>query len=47
MLDSITAALTASGSASLATAPEAFIAMGFSLVFGLVISLCYLKRTEA
>ena len=47
MLDSITAALTSTGTATLATVPDAFIAMGLSLIFGLIISLCYLKTNRS
>lgn len=47
MLDSITAALTATDSATaLTTVPDAVIAMGLALLFGLIISLCYLKTTR-
>ncbi len=47
MLDSITAALTSTGAATLATVPDAFIAMGLSLIFGLIISICYLKTNRS
>ena len=47
MLDSITAALTASDTtAAAASVPDAVIAMGLSLIFGLIISLCYLKTSR-
>ena len=48
MLDSLTAALTSSDSAAaLTTVPDAMIAMGFALLFGFIISLCYLKTNRA
>ena len=48
MLDSITEALTATDSAtSLVTVPETVMSMGFALLFGLMISLCYLKTTRS
>jgi len=47
MLDSITSALMATGTTTLATVPDAFIAMGLSLIFGLIISLCYLKTNRS
>ncbi len=47
MLDSITAVFTAADTASLTSVPDAFAAMGFSLVFGFIISLCYLKTSRS
>jgi hypothetical protein len=47
MLDSITAALTATDTAPLAAVPDAFAAMGLSLIFGLIISFCYLKTNRS
>lgn len=47
MLDSITAALTATDTASLASVPDALTAMVLSLIFGLIISLCYLKTNRS
>ncbi|HWQ79039.1 MAG TPA: DUF4956 domain-containing protein [Anaerovoracaceae bacterium] len=46
MLDSITAALTSSGTAPLAATSDALIAMMLSLIFGLIISLSYLKTNK-
>ncbi len=46
MLDSIMAALSTASSTTTANMPDAFMAMGFALVFGLVISLCYLKTNK-
>ena len=47
MLDSITAALTATDTATVATVPDACTAMGLSLIFGLIISICYLKTSRS
>jgi hypothetical protein len=47
MLDSITAALTATDAAAAVSMPDAFIAMGLSLIFGLIISICYLKTSRS
>jgi hypothetical protein len=46
MLDSITTALTSTGAASQAAVSDALIAMGLSLIFGLIISLSYLKTNK-
>lgn len=48
MLDSLTAALTTSTSATaVTTVPDTLIAMGLALIFGLIISLCYLKTNRS
>ena len=48
MLDQITQALTSSESATaITTVPDAMTAMIFALLFGFIISLCYLKTTRS
>lgn len=46
MLDSIAAALASSGASTPAAASDALIAMVLSLIFGLIISLSYLKTNK-
>jgi hypothetical protein len=46
MLDSITAALTSTDTSTIPTMSGALAAMCISLLFGLVISLCYLKTNR-
>lgn len=48
MLDSLTAALTATTSTTTATTvPDTMIVMGLALIYGLIISLCYLKTNRS
>lgn len=47
MPDSITAALTATAASAAASVPDTVIAMGLALIYGLIISLCYLKTTRS
>lgn len=47
MLDSITNVLTSTGTASGYAMSDAMIAMGLSLILGLIISLCYMKTNHS
>lgn len=48
MLDSFTALFTTvDTTASLASVPDTMIAMGLALIYGLIISLCYLKTNRS
>ena len=47
MLDSIMAALNTASSMTTSNMPDAFMSMGLALIFGLIISLCYLKTNKA